>query len=32
MDAFNRYVGSRTEVISTIYPGGDGTLVAVKVL
>jgi caffeoyl-CoA O-methyltransferase len=31
MDAFNRYVGSRTEVISTIYPGGDGTLVAVKV-
>jgi caffeoyl-CoA O-methyltransferase len=30
-DAFNRYVGSLSEMISTIYPGGDGTLLAVKI-
>lgn len=29
--AFNRQVASEPRVLSTIYPGGDGTLVAVKV-
>ena len=29
--AFNQYVADEKRVISTIYPGGDGTLVAVKI-
>lgn len=31
MDAFNRKVASDTRLISTIYPAGDGTLVAVRI-
>jgi predicted O-methyltransferase YrrM len=31
MRAFNRRVASEPRVISTIYPGGDGTLLAVKI-
>lgn len=31
MDAFNRKVASDARLISTIYPAGDGTLVAVRI-
>lgn len=31
MRSFNKNVASEPRVISTIYPGGDGTLVAVKI-
>lgn len=31
MDSFNRQVANNHRVISTIYPGGDGTLISVKI-
>lgn len=31
MDAFNRSVAADTRLLSTIYPGGDGMLIAVRV-
>ena len=31
MDTFNRHVAQESRVISTIYPAGDGMLVAVKI-
>jgi hypothetical protein len=29
--AFNRYVAQEPRVLSTIYPGGDGLVIAVKI-